>query len=263
MSDMVSPQVMMRRRPPSATPSTSGTTGATTTAATATTITPSPQHPPPLAFRTNVFDGLYRESAEKRAHGLEQATSIVRTWAHHWLEVRDASTSTSALALYSSTTSAVLDEQSVETTAVTTAAVTTTVTAEGTAETTPITPAHRETHNLLQAHILVILRMSINCPYTDVRQRFTDFLAELRAMGISVPRPRLLPYTPSFFIHPERVARLDDLDSVDGNKKKNGREDGNSASEETRRILSNVFVANGRFSNIARCVSVCALCAFS
>eukprot|EP01136_Pigoraptor_vietnamica_P034938 Opistho-1_new@99481 len=51
---------------------------------------------------------------------------------------------------------------------------------------------------LLKAHLPTVLRLSVECPFRDIRKAFKALLAELKAAGVSVPRRRFLG--PSRFI---------------------------------------------------------------
>ena len=54
---------------------------------------------------------------------------------------------------------------------------------EGSGENAQVTSTEdplEEMKNLLYFHLLIILRMSINCPFDNVRRRFSDLIAELR-----------------------------------------------------------------------------------
>ena len=95
--------------------------------------------------------------------------------------------------------------------------------------------AGEETRIMLNQHILIILRMSINCPFADVRSRFADILSYLNSMGIMIPRP--VHNSPSYFIPPEKIVPLDSDD------------------EETRGLMIQCFMTNGRFSHMYRLMS--------
>ncbi|CAG8477324.1 785_t:CDS:2 [Gigaspora margarita] len=62
------------------------------------------------------------------------------------------------------------------------------------------------TEKALKHHIYTILRMSIDCPFDDVRRTFRKFLIDLWAMGVQVPAP-IYPY-PSYFIPAEEIVSL-------------------------------------------------------
>ncbi|CAG8510193.1 15549_t:CDS:2 [Dentiscutata heterogama] len=62
------------------------------------------------------------------------------------------------------------------------------------------------TEKALKHHIYTILRMSIDCPFDDVRRTFRKFLIDLWAMGVQVPAP-IYPY-PSYFIPAEEILTL-------------------------------------------------------
>lgn len=89
-----------------------------------------------------------------------------------------------------------------------------------------------ETELLLRHHLLIILRMSINCPFSDVRQRFAALLLELRQSNVRVPRP--IHESPSFFIAKDRLVRLGEESPL------------------ARRVMTSGFIASGRFSNVFR-----------
>ncbi|CAG8483211.1 10860_t:CDS:2 [Acaulospora morrowiae] len=60
-----------------------------------------------------------------------------------------------------------------------------------------------ENRKTLELHLLIILRMSINCPYANVRHNFKELLRDLESQNVSIPSP-IYPY-PSFYIPPEET----------------------------------------------------------
>ncbi|RHZ75815.1 hypothetical protein Glove_209g126 [Diversispora epigaea] len=60
---------------------------------------------------------------------------------------------------------------------------------------------------ILRLLILTMLRMSIDCPFADVRQTFQEYLIKLKNIGVPVPIP--IHSTPSKFIPPEDMLTLE------------------------------------------------------
>ncbi|CAG8707500.1 14589_t:CDS:2 [Acaulospora morrowiae] len=64
-----------------------------------------------------------------------------------------------------------------------------------------------EAERSLELHLLTILRMSINCPFADVRNRFKVLLGKLTSNRVSVPSP-VYPF-PSLYISPKEMYTLE------------------------------------------------------
>ncbi|CAG8620960.1 12881_t:CDS:2 [Acaulospora morrowiae] len=64
-----------------------------------------------------------------------------------------------------------------------------------------------EAERSLELHLLTILRMSINCPFADVRNCFKELLGKLISNRVSVPSP-VYPF-PSFYMSPKEMYTLE------------------------------------------------------
>ncbi|KAI3649805.1 hypothetical protein MP228_005437 [Amoeboaphelidium protococcarum] len=84
----------------------------------------------------------------------------------------------------------------------------------------------------LRYHIMVLLRMSTNCPFAEVRQIFTQYIAHLRECGLIIPKP--VHNSPSFFIPESKLVPLDVNNTIQ------------------RDIMEQAFLTNGRLSNVYR-----------
>ncbi|CAG8505229.1 16231_t:CDS:2 [Funneliformis caledonium] len=67
--------------------------------------------------------------------------------------------------------------------------------------------SEEEAKESLRLHLLTMLRMSIDCPFPDVRLSFEKCLEDLRMAGVPVPVP-IYP-APSFYIAPEDILTLE------------------------------------------------------
>ncbi|GES88938.1 sestrin-1 isoform X2 [Rhizophagus clarus] len=70
-----------------------------------------------------------------------------------------------------------------------------------------IEKSEEERKEYLRLLILAMLRMSIDCPFADVRNSFNRCLKKLRQMNVPVPSP--INPSPSFFIAPEDIITLE------------------------------------------------------
>jgi len=111
-----------------------------------------PDQLPPIRFKTGVFLGLYQEESCKRRVAIEHAIQIIRSWA------------LSCLHYYSERRIETFDNDSTEDRI------------NGDVDNATM----HETLELLHAHVLMLLRMSRNCPFSDVRIRFREILKELK-----------------------------------------------------------------------------------
>ncbi|KAG0197977.1 Sestrin-1 [Mortierella sp. GBA30] len=68
-----------------------------------------------------------------------------------------------------------------------------------------------EAARLLRHHILTILRFSVCCPYKDVKICLMGLLTELESLSIPIPRP--IHPSASFFIEPKDIYMLDSPES--------------------------------------------------
>jgi hypothetical protein len=133
-------------------------------------------------FRTALFNGIYTETPEQRRMTMENIISVVRSWVK---STADAASSPSAMV-----PSDVLPSAGSHSSY---------TTSSFSPDATRFDPeTAEETRHLLRVHLLIILRMSLNCPFVDVRQTFGEFLSELKSQGYRIPRPVF--YSPSFFI---------------------------------------------------------------
>ncbi|EXX67033.1 PA26-domain-containing protein [Rhizophagus irregularis] len=70
-----------------------------------------------------------------------------------------------------------------------------------------IEKSEEERKEYLRLLILAMLRMSIDCPFSDVRNSFNRCLKRLRQMNVPVPSP--INPSPSFFIAPQDIITLE------------------------------------------------------
>ncbi|KAG2182629.1 hypothetical protein INT44_005608 [Umbelopsis vinacea] len=75
----------------------------------------------------------------------------------------------------------------------------------------PSDPETEEAAEKLHNYLLTIVRLSITCPFRDVRKTFKDFLRKLKESAITIPEP--VNVSPSFFVHPEDVFSLESSSS--------------------------------------------------
>lgn len=164
-------------------------------------------------YRLALFQSIYEENEQHRSQAIDSIVQIVRTWITQISQVErqvklDASDRPSSFPEERQVTrqSSSADEEF----------------------------SIKETRELFYTNLLVILRMSCNCPFEDVRKRFTQLLMECRLSGIAIPRPS--HNSPSFFIPKEKVIQIagDDYDAT------------------TKHMMAKSFIANGRFSHVYR-----------
>lgn len=174
-------------------------------------------------FSTVLFNGLFTENEEERQNAIENIMSVVRTWAAQCaqleLELKELKESNLVLDKESSSSSKESrsrQEQDVQ------------------PQQQQQQMVLEETQRLLRMHLLIILRMSINCPFDLVRSRFLSFLQDLSKLGVDIPRP--MHDSPSFFIAAHQLVSFDSQ----------------QVSAETRHVAGRVFLANGRFSHVNR-----------
>ncbi|RIA99103.1 PA26 p53-induced protein [Glomus cerebriforme] len=67
--------------------------------------------------------------------------------------------------------------------------------------------SEEENKEKLRLFILTMLRLSIDCPFSDVRSYFKKCLKRLRSMNVPVPTP--INSSPSFYIAPEEIITLE------------------------------------------------------
>ncbi|GAB5587688.1 hypothetical protein Unana1_02588 [Umbelopsis nana] len=68
-------------------------------------------------------------------------------------------------------------------------------------------PETEEAAEQLHNYLLTLLRLSVTCPFRDVRKTFKDFLRKLKESAISIPEA--IHVSPSFFVHPDDVFSLE------------------------------------------------------
>lgn len=73
-------------------------------------------------------------------------------------------------------------------------------------------PETEEAAEQLHNYLLTILRLSVTCPFRDVRKTFKDFLRKLKESAITVPEP--ITVSPSFFVHPDDIFSLESSSSA-------------------------------------------------
>ncbi len=119
-----------------------------------------------------MFNALYDDSEQRRAVALDHIFNVIRTWIsqlHHSTPNGDTtSTDQAHYTASSAERGADLTEH---------AQFGGLVVSPLESDSPPLT---EETKPLLRHHLLVMLRMSINCPFHDVRLRFRQFLKELQ-----------------------------------------------------------------------------------
>ncbi|KAH8552284.1 PA26 p53-induced protein-domain-containing protein [Umbelopsis sp. PMI_123] len=76
----------------------------------------------------------------------------------------------------------------------------------------PSDPETEEAAENLHNYLLTIVRLSITCPFRDVRKTFKDLLRKLKESAITIPEP--VSVSPSFFVHPEDVFSLESSSSA-------------------------------------------------
>ncbi|KAG0238963.1 Sestrin-1 [Actinomortierella wolfii] len=128
-----------------------------------------------------------------------------------------------------------------------------------------------EAARLLRHHILTILRLTVNCPYKDVKARLLDLVTQLEAMGIPIPKP--IHNSASFFIDPKDIYLLDSPEASQcasptlASKRNSSssslstlppimtrlpRSEGTIPDPATKELIIRTFLNHGRASNLFR-----------
>jgi hypothetical protein len=98
---------------------------------------------------------MYTDSEQERSFAMDRIIQIVRTWANHVIsyderEKGNTDPPPQPPPLLTGGMTASCKDESI-----------------------------KETREMLDFHLLIIIRMTFNCPFIDVRQRFNAFLTEL------------------------------------------------------------------------------------
>ncbi|XP_066598059.1 uncharacterized protein Sesn [Prorops nasuta] len=96
-------------------------------------------------------------------------------------------------------------------------------------------PQPNKYFNLVMLHLPVILRLSVNCPFRNVRMKCADILEMVKGRGLPVPFPA--SSGPSSFVP---ASELPDLNSLD---------------EKTHMLLMDAFLQNNRLDHVSRVMS--------
>ncbi|KAI9139266.1 PA26 p53-induced protein-domain-containing protein [Paraphysoderma sedebokerense] len=216
-------------------------------------------------FRVALFNGLLTENSSDRAIALDNIANVVGSWAHSIFDskaesklgIENGNGHTNGISHHptlqiidspwSMSTEGAVDESS-----------------EQDAE-------ELETKALLQLHVLTILRLSLNCPYKDVRHFLRKFLKELKQIGVPIPKP--IHSSPSYFISKEDLPTFDELifrasnqqlkrhssasyfssaSSFSPSSFQSSSPSGQSSSSHLLQLMKECFNSSGRFSHMYR-----------
>ncbi|KAL7750450.1 hypothetical protein RI367_004224 [Sorochytrium milnesiophthora] len=101
----------------------------------------------------------------------------------------------------------------------------------------------QESVALFHLHLLTVLRLSIQCPYADVRSFMMSLLDSLKSQG--VPTPRSAYTSPSYFVPLLGVPSFEDVQSGSTTPTMSY-----GTSSDITEMMSTIFNTTGRFTNL-------------